>query len=330
MRSTENQVATCDRPSRPNAAAHGVVSIGMTVENIDRSVAFYRNVLGFEQVSEDDLAGPEYERLTGVPGARSRVARLQLGEELLELTEYLTPRGTPLPPDSRSNDHWFQHVAIIVRDMDEAYTRLRRFGVEHASIAPQRLPDWNPAAGGIRAFYFRDPDGHFLEILQFPPDKGHPKWRERNDDLFLGIDHTAIVVSSTRASLSFYRDLLELDVVGASDNHGPEQERLNNVADARLRITTLRAASGPGIELLEYVAPQSGRPRPADARPNDLLHWHTTVAVKDLDRTLDALRTGVAKIRSANAASSRANGTPRRSVLVGDPDGHVVELTQLA
>src|SRR5690606_20188959 len=129
-------------------------------------------------------------------GARARVARLTLGTEAIELVEFAAPRGRPAPADSRSNDHWFQHVAIIVDDMDRAYARLREHGVEHASPGPQRLPDWNAAAGGIEAFYFRDPDGNNLEVLEFPPDKGEPRWQV-SGPLFLGIDHTAIVVAST-------------------------------------------------------------------------------------------------------------------------------------
>ena len=108
-----------------------------------------------------------------------------------------------MPADSRGNDRWFQHVAIIVRDMDRAYARLREHGVVHASTGPQRLPDWNPGAGGIQAFYFRDPDGHFLEILQLPAGKGDAKWQPPGPTtLFLGLDHTAIVVGDTDASLA--------------------------------------------------------------------------------------------------------------------------------
>ena len=82
------------------------------------------------------------------------------------------------------------------------------------------------------------------------------------DKLFLGIDHTAIVVWDTDASLKFYRDLLGMHVAGESENYGTEQEHLNNVFGAHLRITALRGASGPGIELLEYLAPRDGRPFP--------------------------------------------------------------------
>ena len=78
--------------------------------------------------------------------------------------------------------------------------------MQHASTGPQTLPDWNPNAGGIKAFYFKDPDGNHLEILQFPPDKGAARWHEPSDALFLGIDHTAIVVRDTAPSLAFYRE----------------------------------------------------------------------------------------------------------------------------
>src|SRR5437867_2189175 len=186
----------------------GVESVGMTVADMDRSIEFFSKVLSFEKVADVEVWGGDYERLQGVFGLRMRVVRMRLGDESIELTEYLTPRGRPVPADSRGNDRWFQHIAIIVSDMDRAYARLHQHRVQHASPAPQRLPDWNANAAGIRAFYFKDPDGHFLEILWFPPDKGDPRWHRPTSQLFLGIDHTAIVVADTDRSLSCYRDTL--------------------------------------------------------------------------------------------------------------------------
>jgi len=61
-----------------------------------------------------------------------RVVRMQLGSEVIELTDYLTPEGNQ-PANSRSNDHWFQHIAIAVSDMDKAYQRLRQYKVQHTS-----------------------------------------------------------------------------------------------------------------------------------------------------------------------------------------------------
>jgi catechol 2,3-dioxygenase-like lactoylglutathione lyase family enzyme len=307
----------------------GVESVSITVSELDRSVEFYTHVLTFEKISEIETHGDAIERATGVFGARVRIARLRLGDEFLELTEFLTPRGRPVPADARSNDRWFQHVAIIVSDMDRAYQRLREFKVQHASPAPQRLPDWNRNAGGIRAFYFRDPDGHPLEVLQFPAGKGNPKWQNANGRLFLGIDHTAIVISDTTVSLKFYRDLLGLQIAGENENYGPEQERLNNVFGARLRITAVRGASGPGIELLEYLAPADGRPYPADERPNDLVHWQTRLASKSAAEAAADLAKGRSLFVSSGVVEApAANGGIRKSFIARDPDGHAVEIAE--
>lgn len=295
------------RGGEPGQVA-AVESIGLTVSDLDRSVAFYSQVLSFEKVAEAESAGEEAERRTGVFAARVRTARLRLGGEFLDLTEFVAPRGRPAPEDARSHDRWFQHVAIIVRDMDAAYAHLRRHRVTHVSPGPQTLPDWNPNAGGIRAFYFRDPDGHPLEILSFPPGKGDAKWHRATDRLFLGIDHTAIVVADTDASLRFYRDRLGLRVAGESENYGPEQERLNSVFGARLRITALRAASGPGIELLEYLSPAGGRPYPPGIQPNDLVHWQTKLSLWPVPAPPGGARPGPP------------------STLTRDPDGHALEI----
>ena len=136
--------------------------VGLTVSDMDRALAFYTDVLPFSKVSDVELSGRQYQLLSGVFGARTRVVRLRLGTEEIELTEYLSPKGRPMPDDLRANDRVFQHIAIVVSDIAKAYQGLRMHQVEHASTGPQRLPDWNPNAGGISAFYFRDPDRHFL------------------------------------------------------------------------------------------------------------------------------------------------------------------------
>ena len=181
------------------ARVEEVGCIGNTVSDLDRARDFYVRVLGFRADGEREEAGPELERRTGVFASRTRTARLVLGSECLELTEYLAQKGRPVPVDARSNDRDFQHVAIVVSDMDRAYARLRQARVEHASSGPQELPAWNPGAGGIKAFYFRDPDRHVLEVIWFPPGKGAARWHPigKNVPLTLGIDHTAVVVSDT-------------------------------------------------------------------------------------------------------------------------------------
>jgi catechol 2,3-dioxygenase-like lactoylglutathione lyase family enzyme len=310
------------------AAVRQVAAVGMTVSDMERALAFYSRVLSFEKTSDTTVSGAALARLTGIAGAAARVVHMRLGDETIELTQFFSEGGRPMPADSRSNDRWFQHAAIVVSDMGRAYAQLRAAGVRHVSPAPQLLPAWNPNAGGISAFYFNDPDGHVLEVIHFPPGKGLSKWQRPTGRLFLGIDHTAIVVRDTEASLAFYRDVLGLRVAGASENYGPEQERLNNVVGARLRITALRATDGPGIEFLEYLAPTDGRPYPADARPIDLLHWQTTVVVRDAAAAAAAIRTAGRQLISPGPVGLPAGLSFTWGLLARDPDGHALQIVE--
>lgn len=72
-----------------------VDTIGMTVGDMDRSVEFYSKVLSFEKVSDEEVSGTEYEHLQGVFGLRMRIVRMRLGDEFIELTEYLALTGRP-------------------------------------------------------------------------------------------------------------------------------------------------------------------------------------------------------------------------------------------
>jgi catechol 2,3-dioxygenase-like lactoylglutathione lyase family enzyme len=263
--------------------AHGepivdaVSRIVIPVSDLDHAANFYASALSFE---------------AGEDGAASGVI-MRLGTEAIQL---VPAGGRKLPADSRSNDRWFQHLAIVVSDIDRAYAQVLRAGATSISTGPQTLPAWNLNAGGIRAVYFRDLDGHPLELIQFPPGKGAPRWQEK-DRLFLGIDHTAIAAGDTGRSLAFYRDHLGLHVAGMSENWGMEQERLSGVPGAHVRITTLRADRGPGIELLYYLMPRDGRPMPPDTTADDL--WAERIVV-------------------------RASRLPVGGQTTRDPDGHAV------
>jgi catechol 2,3-dioxygenase-like lactoylglutathione lyase family enzyme len=293
--------------------------IGLTVDNLDKELAFYTNTLPFQLTGVSEASGPEQDRLLGLHNARLRVAELKLGGERITLTEHATNKGRPIPPDSYSYDLWFQHVAVVVRDMDKAYEQLRQHRVKYVSTAPQTLPAWNKNAGGIKAFYLRDPENHVLEIIWFPPGKGDPKWQQPTTNLFLGIDHTAIVVSDTERSLQFYRDILGLCVAGESENYGIEQEHLNQVFGARLRITGLRAQHGPGIEFLEYITPPGGRPLPEDAKASDLIFWNTHLIADD-----GTGLTAECRAHGVTFVSTQANSP--HSQIVRDPDGHALEI----
>ena len=130
--------------------------------------------------------------------------------------------------------------------MDLAYAHLSSHGGWRpiSEGGPQLLP---PSNGAVRAFKFRDPDGHPLELIWFPPGQGRAVWHQKvSAALFLGIDHSALSVASTPRSLAFYR-ALGLRVSERSVNWGPAQERLDGVPGARVRVTSLRPVSAASL-----------------------------------------------------------------------------------
>ena len=271
-----------------------VDAVAIVVRDLDAESRFYTGALGFRRLRSEAVRG-------------GRVVHLALGNERFDLVRYARP-GTPISVRAASDDRTFQHIAIIVSDMRRAWTHVARFGIHTVSVAPQVLPRSNPAAGGIAAVYFRDPERHPLELLHFPPGKGAPPWHAATP-LFLGIDHTAIAVADVRASTRFY-DRLGLAVRGHSDNVGIEQARLSGVPGAHVAITAVRFAGAPGIEFLHYLRPMRSQP-PETARPYDMLATRTRVVEPRAAALCDAL-----------APLERVRG----GCVVRDPDGHFVEI----
>ncbi len=305
-----------------------VDAINITVKEMDRSVKFYSEVLGFKKISDHEYSGQAYENLESVFGLRIRQVRMQLGDEYILLTDYLTTGGRSIPEDQHSNDLSFQHIAIVVSDIDRAFVWLKKFNIEYVSTAPQTLPATIPAAEGIKAFYFHDPDDHNLELIFFPKGKGNPKWQQSNAKLFLGIDHTAIAVSNTENSLKFYLDILGLDLKGESWNFGIEQEHLNNVEGASLHISGLRATAGPGVEFLQYIKPGPGKPYPADTRSDDLWNWQTIFVTKDAAMLYDKLLNAGYTLVSKELATISFGNENIKAFVARDPDGHAVLIRQ--
>jgi catechol 2,3-dioxygenase-like lactoylglutathione lyase family enzyme len=219
------------------------------------SYEFYQKLLNFTQTGNYILVSPTAGWLLGMPEAENelsvQVAVLTLGDETLELLEFQSAGAAhEMPTDSASNDLWFQHLAIVVSNMDTAWEHLEMFDVDAISPAPQTFPGYLEAAG-ISAFYFKDPDGHVLELIHFPTEKGDSKWHKKQSGLFLGIDHTAIAVQDTFESLPFYQQL-GFTKNTQTKNYGPQQEMLNQVKDAQLLVTSSVAEAGMGVEFLDF------------------------------------------------------------------------------
>jgi catechol 2,3-dioxygenase-like lactoylglutathione lyase family enzyme len=307
-----------------HAQINKVEAIGITVSDMDRSVKFYHEVLGFNKISDNEFYGASFEQLQGIFGLRMRVVTMRLGDEKIELTDYLTSGGRRIPENAASNDLIFQHIAIVVSDMDKAYAQLRKYKVAHVSTAPQTIPQSNKAAAGVKAFYFRDPDMHNLELIYFPRGKGQLKWHQVTGKLFLGIDHTAISIRSTVSSLHFYEHLLGIMRKGESWNMGVEQARLNFVEGANLHITALRSPEGPGIEFLQYLVPGPGKPYPTDTKADDLWYWQNILITTNAPALYQVLKqAGYTFISKGLVRLETAKGTVE-AFIVKDDDGHAI------
>lgn len=297
--------------------------VGLVVSDLPAAAAFYRETFGFDAVGRHVDEGAALAQLLGMSRVRTRSNLLRLGSDELELTAY-DPHGRDYPPGSTAADPWFQHIAIVVADMDEAYAVLRG-GRKITAISlagPERLP---PNTGSVTAYKFRDPEGHPLELSMFPPGVGASRWRQATADRnFLGIDHSALSVADVERSVAFYAETLGMSVTGRSLNRGPEQDRLDGLACDGVDIVALRPAdpASPHIELLGY--PGRGRSG-ASLRPNDMAATRLELQVADLRGMMERLRAADAAFVSPGAVTL-ASGLV--AALVADPDGHLLLLNE--
>ena len=214
-------------------------------------------------------------------------------------------------------------MAIVVSDIDRAYDHLKSFEINPISSGLQTLPS------GIRAFKFKDPDGHNLEIIWFPPDQSKDKWQRNTEELFLGIDHSAITVADTEQSLKFYRDLLGMEVEESNINSGEIQAHLDGLPEAKVRVTSLRTQQGGlGIELFDYIVPGTGRPFPDDWQSYDIAHMEIQLVVEDLEAPINTLKeNGVEIIPYYLVISQFHDSCLYRFACLGkDPNGHAIML----
>lgn len=277
--------------------------VGLTTQDAAGLCDFFERALGFRLLTAGRRSALELAGIAGSAGGAYRVT-LGLGDEIIELLQFDRP-GRPYPDAASASDLCFQHFAIVVTDMEEAYRRIRSIGgwTAISTGGPQQLP---ATSGGVTAFKFRDPEGHPLELLAFAPGASPAHWQARpKDRLFLGIDHSAISVSDSARSIAFYEGL-GLRVSAHSLNRGIEQERLDGVSNPHVEVTALRPRQAtPHLELLQY---HSTAPDDADVlRNND-----------------------VAATRLAFEAAPSSGGGAGQKQALTDPDGHHVLIVETA
>ena len=258
-----------------------LLRIELTVAELTPAEQFYVEALGFESLRREDLdaAGAA---LLGADRVRQVV--LRRGGQTLVLQAF-RPEGAAYPSQASACDQAFQHFAMPVTEMRLALARLLPYGPAPISTAgPQHLPE---RSGGATAYKFRDPDGHPLELIEFP---------DRREG---GIDHSAIAVTDARRSIAFYAGELGLRMAARQVNTGAEQDALDGLDGARVEVVALEPAQAtPHVELLAYQAPR-GRPT-GPLRPRDIAATRMVLEVSGLPGA--------------------------DSVLVHDPDGHALIL----
>jgi catechol 2,3-dioxygenase-like lactoylglutathione lyase family enzyme len=134
--------------------------VALSVANLDRSIAFYRDIIGFE-VARILECGPEMRLgdVNGMPGSTARIAHLTLGGNMLELFEYQRPQGKPMPPDRKQADNGLIHFGLASTDARADYKRLKEYGVHFLSEPIEFRPD-------VWIFYFYGPDGEVCELRE--------------------------------------------------------------------------------------------------------------------------------------------------------------------
>lgn len=139
----------------------GMNHVGISVRDLDRSLAFYRDVLGMEVVIAAAFGGEKYEKVLDLQGTRGRAALLRLkGTEMrVELFEFDRPTPKAADPVRPVCDHGITHFALAVEDIHGEYRRLQAAGV--VFHCPPVM--FSPSAW---ATYARDPDGNVFELLE--------------------------------------------------------------------------------------------------------------------------------------------------------------------
>jgi catechol 2,3-dioxygenase-like lactoylglutathione lyase family enzyme len=257
-----------------------ITGFRLTTADAERLARFYRQ-LGF--IADDrEPIGPEEMGLLGLEGGGTRLP-LRLGAQRLDLDSFDAP-GRPYPIESTAADLCFQHFALVTDDIAAVWMHVTALGAMPISVdGPVTLP---PSTGVAAAVKFRDPEGHPLELLQFPPQSAG----RRPGTGLLGIDHSAISVSDASASRRFY-EAWGLSVRAPTLNRGPTQMSLDGLPDVEVDVVPmLPRQAPPHLELLAYRKP-IGRPAP--------------------------------RLQANDIAATRLVWAADRDELIRDPDGHL-------
>ena len=138
--------------------------VGISVTDLDRSIAFYRDMLGLEPLGDPfPFSGPQFSEIMDIPEVQGRMCMIARGDLWLELFEFANPAGKAKDPEYPVSDRGYSHFGVSVDDIEPVHAKLAAAGVRiHGPIQTF-------AGSGVRAIYCRDPDGNVFEVLQPGP-----------------------------------------------------------------------------------------------------------------------------------------------------------------
>lgn len=138
----------------------GIEHAGLSVSDLERSIAFYRDIMGLEVIRVlEPSDGLPLDKVVGLPGCKARIAHLQSENAMLELFEYQEPKGRPIPQDHTQADNGFIHIGFTSTDARADYKVMQEKGVQFVGEPVEIRP-------GVWIFYFYGPDGEVCEMRQ--------------------------------------------------------------------------------------------------------------------------------------------------------------------
>jgi catechol 2,3-dioxygenase-like lactoylglutathione lyase family enzyme len=310
------------RQPAPPGEIVGVGNFAHIVENLDTSLAFYRDVLGLEVgVMTEFAANPAIQAMGNTPNAESRIATLKVpGLELgIELIEYRGIERRAQHP--HFVDPGAANMAFRVRDLDALFPAIERFPGVNILTATGRPATLETPNGTMHAVFLQDPDGFVLELADSPnvpadAPAGH---------IIAGAAFEPTVADSEE-SIRFYNDLLGFDFeLGPSFNANPQMASTAGAPGASFRQSRARIpGTSVPITLIEF--------KDIDRKTHSARTQDPGTAVLQLVvRDVAAL---TAKLEAAGVPIVSVDGKPVQVApgldiaIVRDPNGMLLELVQ--
>ena len=299
----------------------GVGNFSHIAANLDRSVAFYRDVLGLEMNGEARPfdANPAIMKMGNTPGAQSRFAMLRVpGSQLgVEVIEYKDIDRKPADPGFQ--DPGAANLILTVRDLDAVMARVKKAGTRIVTQAGGPVTMDAGKGASFRVVFLKDPDGFFVEVSERNPTPSTTAPAASN---VIG-GSFELIVNSTEQTAKFYREALGFDLqVGAAFAGDKLRMETAGTPGAQYRRS---AATIPGSTVqMAFLEFKDIARKPLMTRVQDPGTAILQLRVRDVDAAAKALKAAGGTVISEGGAPVDFNG--RRIALVRDPNNLFFEL----